>query len=63
MVTEKEDPWALCKQEKGWAIKLFQDSGAETAENLLENSRLTSNWKLIVLFLTELLVYRSQSAH
>lgn len=56
MVTEKEDPWALCKQEKGWAIKLFQDSGAETAENLLQSSWLTSNPKLIViLFMTELL--------
>lgn len=62
MVTERED-WALCKQEKGRAIKPFQDSGAETAEILLlQNSRLTSNWKFIVLLMTQLLVYRSQSA-
>lgn len=62
MVTERED-WALCKQEKGWAIKPFQDSGAETAEILLlQNSQLTSNWKFIVLLMTQLLVYRSQSA-
>lgn len=62
MVTEREDPWALCKQEKGWAIQPFQDSGAETAEILLQNSWLTSNWKFIVLLKTKLLVYGSQSA-